>query len=278
MRYVGNVTSEFVLTARQRNWLIAFAAIWFCGWLIATAPARIFVGLVHKMIPALQLDSVEGSLWQGSARQAFVQTGGRTIALGRVDWRFYGWSLLLLHPTAHVGTSWGDQIVDTNVRLSPLGSVSLRDTRAVFPVALLQLWAPLPARGNIGINLQSAMLVDAGLRAVEGAVDWQGAQWQWGERWLALGDYRVALDSASDDLLKGEISGGTDLAASGTFTLGFSARTYQVDTKIAASRTLPKEFRDSLVFLLGAKPQQQTSVDAGAGAPVQLLVQRQGKW
>ncbi len=162
------MTAEFVLTARQRKWLISAAVIWFSGWLIATAPARIFVGVLHKMLPALQLDSVEGSLWQGSARQAFVQTGGRTLALGRVDWRFYGWSLLLLHPSAHVSTSWGDQIVDTRVRLSPLGSVALRDTRAVFPVALLQLWAPLPARGNIGVNLQAVTLANGGLRNAEG--------------------------------------------------------------------------------------------------------------
>jgi hypothetical protein len=167
-------------------------------------------------------------------------------------------------------------MVDAQLRISPTGVINLRDTRALFPVELAKLWLPVPARGVIGLNLQSAVIEHRLPQSIAGEIQWQRAQWQWGDRWLPLGDYRLQLHTEKNGELRGEIVGEGDLASTGTLQFDPVKRAYQIDTKLSASRGLPQEFRDSLVFLLNAKPVENT--EQGAGAPLMLQLQRNGSW
>lgn len=263
-----------LLSSRLRRVLIAAAILWFIGCLLALAPATAAARLLHWTMPQLELAAVEGSFWRGSAGQSFLAVGNQRVALGRLEWQLNGLSLLWLHPSAHISTEWGDQIVDAQVRVSPFGAVAVRDLRAVVPVDLVKLWAPVPARGALGLNFDAIDLDRRALPSLNGKIDWRRAQWQWGDRWLALGDYRFAVQTR-DGALAGEIGGGGDLAAQGKFTADLGKRSYAIDAQLSASRGLPQEFRDSLVFLLGAKP---AATEAGAGSPVTMTLQRNGSW
>jgi len=266
----------FSVSPRYRRRLILVAALWFVGWLLILAPAQLAARLLQRALPQLELAAVEGSCWNGSARQAFWNLGNQRLALGRLDWQFNGWSLLWLHPSAHIATQWGEQMLDAQLRVGPTGVISLRDTRALFPVELAKLWLPVPARGVIGLNLQSAVIHNRLPQSIAGEIQWQRAQWQWGERWLPLGDYRLQLHTENNGELRGEISGEGDLASTGTLQFDPIKRAYEINAKLSASRGLPQEFRDSLVFLLNAKAVENS--EQSAGAPLMLQLQRAGSW
>lgn len=273
---ISSVTNSDVplLSPRLRRALIGAAVLWFLACLLALAPASAAVRLLRWAVPQLELAAVDGSFWRGSAGQSFIAVGNQRVALGRLKWQLDGFSLLWLHPSAKISAEWGEQIVDARVRVSPLGAVVIRDLRAVVPVDLLKLWAPVPARGALGLNLESIAVDHRALQVLNGKIDWQRAQWQWGDRWLALGDYQFDVQTR-DGALDGTIAGGSDLAATGKFTADLAKRSYALDAQLSASRGLPQEFRDSLVFLLGAKP---GASDAGAGSPATMTVQRSGTW
>ena len=255
----------------RRRWLVA-GLLWFLVCVVTLAPASATVRLLAWRLPQLELAAVEGSFWQGRAGQAFWRIGNQRIALGRLDWDLSGWSLLWLHPRAHISAEWGEQIVSTDLRVSPFGSVTLRETRAALPVELVKIWAPIPARGTLTLALDRVEFDRDGLRELKGTGEWRRAQWQWGARWLALGDYQFSADSDSAGAMAGSIKGAGDVGANGTFTFDPRARRYGVQTKLTVSRGLPQEFRDSLVYLLGAKPQP----DAAPGTPLVLQLERSG--
>lgn len=277
------LTEIAAITPQWRRRLCAAAALWLLACLLAFAPARVAARLFQLAVPQLELGALSGSFWQGSAGQAYVMIGKQRLALGRLDWQLQGWSLLWLHPSAHISAVWGEQLLDTTLRIGPTGRLTLRETRAVFPVTLARLWLPLPARGEIGLRLQTASLSRQGLQELTGEINWQRAQWQWGERWLALGDYQLQLHTEGASTLLGALDGKGDLAGSGKVTIDLAQRHYLVDAKLSASRGLPQEFRDSLVFLLGAKLQENTapstaSSTTGSGVPLPLVLQRSGNF
>jgi hypothetical protein len=267
--------SDFSFTRRQRRVVCGLALLWFVGWLAATAPAQLVPDVLKALNPALQCDGAEGSLWRGSAAWCSLRVNDQVLALGRLDWRLHPWSLLWLQPSAHVSTQWGDQLVDGDVRISPFGTLTLRDARVQLPVSLLHVWAPVPARGTLGARVESLQW-RGHLRELNGRLEWRDAQWQWGARWLRLGHYTVELRSESDQALTGQLSGEGDLAGAGKLAVNPDKRIWQVDVALSASRALPQEFRQSLIFLLGAKPVETNKAEAGA--PEQLQLARQGSW
>lgn len=273
------LTEIISMPKRWRRGLIVAATVWLLACLLAFAPARVAARLFQLALPQLELGALSGSFWQGSAGQTYLTMGSQRLALGRLDWQLNAWSLLWLHPSAHVTAVWGEQLFDTNLRISPTGTLTLRETRAVFPVTLTRLWLPLPARGNIGLRVSAASFSRRGLQDLTGEISWQRAQWQWGERWLALGEYQLQLHTEGESKLLGAFDGKGDLSGGGKVVIDLAQRQYQIDAQLAASRGLPQEFRDSLVFLLGAKPQENKAPSAGtAGAPLPLALQRSGNF
>lgn len=267
--------SDSGFTRRQRRAACGLALLWFVGWLAATAPARLMTGALQALNPALQCEGAEGSLWRGSAAFCALRVNDQLLALGRLDWRLRPWSLLWLQPSAQVSTRWGDQLVDGDVRVSPFGTITLRDARVQLPASLLHVWAPVPARGTLGARVESLQW-RGHLRELTGRIDWRDAQWQWGARWLSLGHYAVELHSERDQVLTGRLNAEGDLAGAGKLGVNLDKKTWQVDAALSVSRALPQEFRQSLIFLLGAKPVENNA--AGAGAPEQLTLSRQGAW
>src|SRR5687767_6990908 len=86
---------------RWRRWAIVAAVLWFLTCLLWTAPAALFALIAQRAAP-LQLDAVAGSFWRGRAGQAYVLVPNGRVALGSVTWRLKPWSLLWLHPSAHI--------------------------------------------------------------------------------------------------------------------------------------------------------------------------------
>jgi hypothetical protein len=143
---------------RYRRYVIGAAAVWFFSCLLWTAPASLMVAVLKALTPQLELQITEGSFWRGRAGAAFWRQGEQRFALGNIEWQLSPWSLLWLHPSAHITTNYGQQFIDARVRLSPLGTVQLRDARAALPVSALAHWLPMPAEGLLGLNLTRATI------------------------------------------------------------------------------------------------------------------------
>jgi type II secretion system (T2SS) protein N len=253
---------------RGRRYALIAAIIWFIGCLLYGAPAVLFVKVVRAAVPSLQLQNVSGSFWNGAAAQAFWQQNDRALALGSVEWHLQPWSLLWLHPSAHLVTNYGEQFVDAHLRVSPLGVITLTDTNAALPASLLSSWAPVPARGQFALKLDKAELTSKQWRELKGTLYWQQAQWQWNSNWLALGDYRCELTMPGAEQVRCALQGQGALAINGDITADTKQRKWAAQLQLKAEPSLPDDFRQGLQVMLAAQPNEQGKLE----------VKRSGRW
>lgn len=264
--------SRFVFDRQWRRPAIVAAVLWFLACVLYGAPATLFDAALRKFVPQLQLQNVSGSVWNGNAAQAFWLQNGtqgdQVIALGSFEWHLQPWSLLWLHPTAHVATHYGEQFVDARLRVSPLGRLTLTQTSAALPAALLSNWAPIGARGQIALKLERAQLSRTHIDALEGALYWQQAQWQWNSHWLALGDYRCELTLPAAQQVHCALQGQGALALDGVIEVNTQEHHWSTQLQATVAPSLPEDFRQGLQLLLGNEPDAQGKYS----------VKRDGRW
>lgn len=252
----------------HRRLAIWLAALWFVGCLLWGAPATLMSALLKPLAPQLELQVVEGSFWNGRASAAFWQQGDQRFALGSVEWQLRPWSLLWLHPTAKIAASYGEQLVETNVRFSPLGAIALRDLRATLPVGALAQRLPMRIDGLLGLKFERVEVARGGqLRELRGEVQWQRAASQWNSRMVALGDYTFRTSMQKNAQLQVEVEGKGALAATGNATLNLEQKNYTLQLQLTPAASLPQELRDGLVVLGGQRDAQG-----------RWQVKRDGKW
>lgn len=268
MAAIAPLSESVIFDRRWRKRALAAALAWFFTCLLYGAPATLLESLLHRLLPPLQLQNVSGSLWNGRATQAFWQQGEKVIALGSLEWQLRPWSLLWLHPSLHVAANYGEQFLDAQLRVSPLGAITLTHTSAASPAALLSNWAPLPARGLFALKLERAELAREQLRALQGMLYWQQAQWQWNSHWLALGDYRCELTLPAAQQMRCQLQGQGALALDGAIDVDAKARTWVAQLQVKTASSLPEDFRQSLQLMLATQPDAQGK----------LSVKRNGRW
>lgn len=260
--------SEIIPAKRWHRRIALIAAAWFFLCLAVGAPAQLLVVILKPLLPQLQLQNVDGGFWRGSAGEGFWRQGDKVIALGKTEWEINPWSLLWLHPSAHISTRYGEQFVDTRVRVSPLGRLALRDMSAAVPVRLIGSWVPLPAKGLLALKLKAADISRAQVISATGDIYWQQAQWQWGNQWLGLGDYRCTLQIEKSGDLHCAVQGQGALAGNGDVRVDFKQKNWSADLRAQAAPALPEDFRHMLTAMLAAQPDAQG----------QLQVKRSGRW
>lgn len=248
--------------------VIVVAALWFFVVLLWTAPAQLFIALLKPIAPQLQMQNVSGGFWHGTAAQAMWQQDTRAIALGSVEWKINPLSLLWLHPSVHVSTNYGDQFFDALIRVSPLGNIALRDVSGAGPISLLTYWLPMPANGTLAVKLDRVDIARQQLRAVQGTIFWQRAQWQWNSHWMALGDYSCVVQMPNVQQFSCALQGQGALRGNGDIAINFGERSYVLQAKLIADRSLPEEFRQMLSALLAVRPDANN----------QMPVKRSGHW
>lgn len=255
---------------RYRRSAIALAVAWFLGCLAWGAPAALMAVLLKPLAPQLELQMLEGGFWHGRAGAAFWQQGDQRYALGTLDWSLSPWSLLWLHPSAHVATSYGDQVIDTRVRVSPLGTLQLSDLRASLPVAGLTQKLPLRVDGILALRFERAEISsrDPQLRVLQGDVEWQRAMTQWNSNWIALGNYSGRFSMPEKGQLKIQLDGKGALAANGEATVKLTDKTYALQLLLTPAATLPEEVREGAGAMLGGQRDAQG----------RWQIKREGKW
>ena len=267
----------FKIIVFDRQWrrrAIIVSALWFFVCVLYGAPATLFDSMLRKVVPQLQLQNVSGSFWNGSAAQAFWlqgqegSPGSQVIALGRFEWHLQPWSLLWLHPSARFAANYGEQFIDARVRVSPLGRLTLTQTSAALPAALISNWAPLQTRGQIALKLERAELSRAHIHALQGTLHWQQAQWQWNSHWLALGDYRCELTLPAAQQVHCALQGQGALALDGIVDANTQERNWSTQLQMKMDSSLPEDFRQGLQVLFAVQPDAQGKYS----------IKRDGRW
>lgn len=138
--------------------------------LVVWPPADWAYRLAAPRMPDIQLQSVSGTLWNGSAEQVVV----RGLQLGSLRWTIEPRPLLERRLSGHL-TLNGDALrIDGHFSLRA-GASQLSDLSAEFPAVLLSAVLDVPAvrpSGRIGIEIERMQFEQGMLTAAQGRADW----------------------------------------------------------------------------------------------------------
>lgn len=184
-------------------WLAVAILLLLVVLLVLLLPARWAVPLVQARLHGLELEGVQGLVWNGEAEQVRGLDGR---SLGQVHWRL---SRALL---------WGRldlQLEFVGPRLTARGHLQLDGMgRMIWTDASLRAelaaWAPRfdsslgTPRGTLAVTLQRAVLQGNWPVELEGQVQWRDASMQTRAQAVALGDFDMDMHG-SNGVLTGQL-------------------------------------------------------------------------
>ncbi len=232
----------------MKRWLgwATLAVVSLLAAALVQLPASIAQRLLAHGLPALQLQQVTGSAWQGSAGQAVWQGN----ALGPLTWKLSGASLLLLRPK--LALTLNGSVVSGQAVITRLvdGSIRVDQAQLRMPGAWLQLIVNQPQlglRGDLELDIEQARIDPQGwLVALDGNAWWRSAAIS-GAGVSVLGDLSLHWQTTGEGQILGTLSdAGGPLALSGQVTV--ANRAYRVRASLAA-RDGNVQLRQALGFL-----------------------------
>lgn len=227
--------------------LILGIVAYFC-FLVVNFPAAQAYGLIKKVSPdtPLILKGIQGSVWQGSATQAYV--AGQSLS--SFTWDLNPLWLLIGRVQADLGLRNGESYLYAQVGRSLGNNIYLEDVEARLNVADIHpLMKKVPANleGVISIKLETLSLEDQDITMAEGIVAWQDAAFRIAQP-VNLGHIKIDLENTAEGV-KGTVSdGGGALAAAGTLQLAGDG-TWQFAGNFAARDQGQQGLTQALGFL-----------------------------
>jgi general secretion pathway protein N len=216
--------------------------------LLITAPARLIPRLPGT--ENLVLAGLSGSLWQGEAARAVLLTTAGPVHLGRLRWRLHPLSLITLAPRLQVGSDWGAQRFQGQLRLRGT-TLQLRQVDASLDAALARQLLPVGLRGRLGLQLSSLVLDPAGLVSAAGNIVWQDAAWESVSGVGRLGSYAARVSSPGEGVVEAQIE---TLAGpvTATGTLRLDGQRYAVEATVESRGAMEPQLAQALSFDCGA--------------------------
>ncbi|MGH8042681.1 MAG: type II secretion system protein N [Rudaea sp.] len=206
--------------------LLALAAIG-----VATCPASFAWRFVADKVGALQLQGLEGTLWNGHAASASVYG----TPLGALDWQLAKLPLLQGEIAAQVNLHGGEVSGSGAVRRESDGSVIVGATNLHLPASLTAPALDIPMLqllGQIDIDITQLRVRGAWPLAAQGEIRWHNAAVA-GAAQAQLGDLQAQFASAADGAIAGTVRDlGGPLKLDGAFRL--SAGSYDARVILAA--------------------------------------------
>jgi general secretion pathway protein N len=210
--------------------------------LLITAPARLIPRLPGT--ENLVLAGLSGSLWQGEAARAVLLTTAGPVHLGRLRWRLHPLSLITLAPRLQVGSDWGAQRFQGQLRLRGT-TLQLRQVDASLDAALARQLLPVGLRGRLSLQLEALDWNGSRLTEAAGSLVWQQAAWESRGALKALGSYAARLDSDGDGLVTARIETlAGPVQASGSLVL--NGLLYSITARITSDGAMDPELAQAL--------------------------------
>ncbi len=192
-------------------------------------PARAVVPFLDD--EQLRLSGVSGTVLDGHAARAMVQTPAGFLHLGQVSWRLQLSSLLTFSPRLELRSDWGQQRLSAQARLGS-ERMSLSEVDARIDAGVLQQFVPADLGGQVSALFDDLVIEQQQVQSANGRLVWQDASWRASTGVRSLGTYVATIESSTAEQL--EINVETlagPLQVAGTATL--QGRRYDLDLQLA---------------------------------------------
>jgi general secretion pathway protein N len=198
-----------------RWWLAGLLA--YLIFLLATYPAIYAIGWLQHRLPGVQLGSVSGSIWSGTAQEFGLEGQSWGVLNWHFDWRApftgqLGYRLRLEDSE----TALQGRVVGRFDRLT------LEDLQGHIPISRVEPWLPIPrgsVSGDLDLQLKRVVLIKMLPTSADGSVNLTGVSLSWPEE-LVLGDYQLKLQTQGQKGIQGSFTDtGGPLILQGVLTL-----------------------------------------------------------
>lgn len=200
--------------------LVVGLATYFCIVVVTRIPAGWGAYFLVQAAPNMQLNGVSGTVWQGEAANAKITIDGKTIDLGRLNWRLQPLALLQMKACAQIRSD----LLNGDVCRNAAGVNVLTDVMVDrLPARVLNdaMGAQLAGVGNITVG-EFRVKDNGEILELDGSLTWNDAGINAGTGWFQLGSYAVDLTENGSGGLYADISdieGEFDVAVRGDIKL-----------------------------------------------------------
>ena len=227
---------------QTRSRLLLIGGLTLVFGLVVLFPARV---AYQWFAPAsVQLSSIEGSVWRGSAADASIAG----VYLRDVRWRFRPAALFTAGIGYAIEARPSSGFVEGNVTIGITGSLTASDLNASIPLHLLQDVTRTPGlAGSMSVQIQNLELDGSIPIAADGTLEVANLVIPAVHRY-PIGGYRAEFFTQDSGVMSSveDVSGMLDLA--GTLQIATDG-TYQFLAQLAANENTPDNVRRQMQFL-----------------------------
>lgn len=231
-------------------WTVA-ALITFCVFLIAKLPASQVIGRL-PLANKITFEKVEGTLWDGSAQQVYIQS----FPVRDVSWDINPWALLIGRVSAYV--SGGNQRNADEVSFDGPLSVSALNPNKISAsgfilfvpadrvIANVQLPIPVDMGGRFRVRIDE-LAMSPQCEELSGFGDWMNATVAGTQGPIDFGNYTAKL-SCHDGNINASLVEPNLLGLNLNATIDPSSMKTTVQGRFKVDPSLPKEVHDAASF------------------------------
>ncbi len=248
-----------------------FLLLTFIVIVIVKMPASFVLSHAAKQSNMFYLDTIQGSLWQGSAENVQVKLpagilGRRAtvLQLGSVNWSLSFWQLLMANAAIQLQTKHVNQSLETTMDISLLSeSVKVGETWFKIDLSFATTFYPVPAKikGEAEVNLQSLFLELADNRPIMSNLVGQVLVSQLEIAVTApveLGDFGVNISSDDEGVITALLSDvNATVGVSGKGTFDQATKAYTANGEVTPTAKTNNMVTQALRFI--ATPQSNGS-------------------
>ncbi|MDH5711272.1 MAG: type II secretion system protein N [Gammaproteobacteria bacterium] len=231
--------------------LIGFLALFF--FLIVNIPAAPVYEAVKAKIPQLQIQNIEGSIWNGSAQQITVQS---RHVLKNVNWSVCLAHILIAEACVDFDVSYSNNPLSGQISVNISNNIQAKNIETSMTAKSLSQIFPLPLgeiAGNIDINIESLNWTPGSVPAIQGEIQWHDASITIAQT-AKLGNVTITLNEPVDNPVNAEITNKDgDLAINGRLSLGENTD-YKVDLTLTPRNKQNQNIKNSLSLFAKSGP------------------------
>jgi hypothetical protein len=183
--------------------LIGFLAL--STFLIINIPAAPVYEAIKDKVPQLQIQNIEGTIWQGSAQQVMVKPGH---VLKEVSWSVCVTHILMAEACVDFDANYNDSPLSGQIAVDMNKNVQGKNIRTSITAKALSQMITMQMgeiAGNIDVDLATISWQQGGIPAISGVIKWNDASVTIAET-AKLGDIIITLKESVDNPISAEIS------------------------------------------------------------------------
>ncbi len=189
---------------------------------------------------------VQGSIWDGNAKQVSVVWDGERYSLGKVEWNWRPKYLLRLQACVDFVSRLDSQVFEGTACRHSGGDWSLLESEFRAPASLAQLFLPIQVKGNLRLHIDRLTFDRGRVTNLDAHSQWHQAAFHNSQTWLSLGHLVGKFSSDASGTITVDIA---DIDGPMTINLILQSP-YQQSTHVAGEIELKPEAPQELGQLL----------------------------